>query len=69
MNIKLLTKIATGIIYSKILYGMEIWVSAPDYLIKTLQTTLMKAARVILGPRSYRWSNTKTLQEIGWLSL
>ena len=63
-----LTKIATGLIYSKMLYGMEIWGSAPDYLTKQINTTLMKAARVVAGIKSYRWSNNRTLQELGWLN-
>ena len=28
----------------------------------------MKAARVVAGNGSYRWSNLRTLQELGWLS-
>ena len=69
LDTKTLTKIANGIIYSKLLYGIEVWGAAPDYLTKKVQTTIMKAARTIVGTKSYRWSNNKTLQEIGWLSV
>ena len=61
--------IATGIFYSKLLYGMEVWDSAPLYLVKPLNTLLMKVARTITGPKSYKWSNQKNLEELDWLSV
>ena len=39
MDMKTLTKISTGLVSSKILYRIEIWGVAPDYLTKTIQTT------------------------------
>ena len=46
------------------LYG-----AAPDYLLRGLQVQQMTAARAVVGARSLRWSNLKTLNFIGWLNV
>ena len=68
LDINTLKKIGTGLIYSKMLYAIEVWGAAPKYLIKQVHNTLMKTARLLVGNKCMRWSNTKTLQELNWLS-
>ena len=46
---------ASGIYMSKLEYGAEVWSSARAYIIKSLQSTQLEAARTVLGPRSRQW--------------
>ena len=53
--------LANGIFMSKLEYGAEIWASAPEYILKNLQSIQLEAARTVLGPRTKRWSKTTLL--------
>ena len=61
--------LANGIIHSKLVYLINVWGGAQTYLIKMLQVQQLVAARIVCGPQSLRWSRSKTLKTIGWLSV
>ena len=65
----LIKKIAAGIFMSKIHYGMEMWVAAPFYLKKKMQSIHLTAARAVIGYKSYYWSTEKLLRAMGWLPI
>ena len=54
---------------SKLEYSVEVWSAAPAYILKTLQSLQLEAARMAIGPRSRQWSTTHLLKEISWLSI
>ena len=54
---------------SKLEYGAEVWASAPEYILKILQSIQLEAARTVLGPQTKRWSRTSLLAEMKWLSI
>ena len=66
---KQMRMLASGILMSKLEYGTEVWGSAPEYMLKTLQSTQLEAARTVLGPRTKRWSKTSLLKEMKWPSV
>ena len=61
--------LANGIFMSKLEYGAEVWASAPEYILKNLQSIQLEAARTVLGPQTRRWSKTSLLSEMKWLSI
>ena len=54
---------------SKLIYGIQVWGFAPNYLISKLQVLQNKAARAVLGPKSLKLNNTTLLKEMNWLPL
>ena len=61
--------LANGMFMSKLEYGAEIWASAPNYILKSLQSIQLEAARTVIGPESRRWSTTSLLKRMNWLSI
>ena len=61
--------VAAGIITSKLQYLLPLFGAAPDYLIRTLQVQQMAAARAVVGPMAFRWSNLQILNHLGWLNV
>ena len=61
--------IANGIVMSKIVYLINIWGGAQQYLINALQVQQLVAARAVCGPGCWRWSRAKLLNRTGWLSV
>ena len=61
--------VAAGIITAKLQYLLPLFGAAPDYLLRTLQVQQMAAARAVLGPRAFRWSNQRILAALGWLNV
>jgi hypothetical protein len=61
--------VAGGIIMSKLQYLLPLFGAAPDYLLRTLQVQQMAAARAVVGPKAFRWSNLKILSYLGWLNV
>jgi hypothetical protein len=66
---KILTNIANGIFHSKLLFGMEVWGPAPQYLLSKIQTLQLEACRIVNGPKSQRWTATRLLKSLGWISV
>jgi hypothetical protein len=68
-DIKTKKMVAAGIITSKLQYLLPLFGAAPDYLLRTLQVQQMAAARAVVGPRAFRWSNLRILSFLGWLNV
>jgi hypothetical protein len=62
-------KLANGIFASKLLYGIEAWGSAPNYLIQKIQAQQTKSMHIIHGYKSLKWNRTKLLKESKWLNM
>ena len=61
--------IANGIVMSKLVYLITIWGGAQQYLINALQIQQLVAARAVCGPGCWRWSRSKLLGRVGWMSV
>ena len=61
--------VANGLVLSKLVYLINIWGGAPQYLLKTLYVQQMHAARVVCGFQCWGWSNRRVLNKVGWLSI
>ena len=61
--------VAAGIITAKLQYLLPLFGAAPDYLLRTLQVQQMAAARAVVGPQAFRWSNKRILAYLGWLNV
>ena len=61
--------IANGIEMSKLVYLLTIWGGAQQYLINALQIQQLVAARAVCGPGCWRWSRSKLLGRVGWMSV
>ena len=61
--------VAGGIVISKLQYLLPLFGAAPNYLLHGLQVQQMAAARAVVGPKCYRWSNTRILNHLGWLNV
>lgn len=68
-DLKTRKMVAAGIITSKLMYLLPLFGAAPDYLLRTLQVQQMAAARAVVGPRAFRWSNHQILDYLGWLNV
>ena len=68
-DVKTRLMVATATVQSKLQYLMPLWGGAPSYLMKTLQTQQLNAARVVWGYSSYYWSTQKLLEKCGWKSI
>ena len=60
--------IANGIIISRIIYAIQCWGGASDYLVKILQVLQNKAARFVTKLDIFT-SQDKLLKQCGWLSV
>ena len=60
---------ATSIFMGKLNYAAELWGGAPAYLIKKIKSLQLEAARMVIGPKSFRWSTKQLLQKIDWMSI
>jgi hypothetical protein len=60
-------KIANGLFMSKLIYGIQVWGSAPEYLIQKLQVLQNNAARAVLGFRSLRQNQTTLMKNMDWI--
>ena len=54
---------------SQILYGATLWIGAPNYLKKKVQTIQLEACRMAIGHKAARWSTKKLLETMGWVSI
>ena len=61
--------VTNGIVLSKLVYLINLWGGAQQYLLKALYVQQMMAARVVCGFDSFHWSNKRVLVKIGWLSV
>ena len=70
-NSKLSTRlmIANGAVHSKLVYLITLWGNAQQYLLKAVQVQQLTAARTVCGLQSLRWSRTKLLRTVGWMSI
>ena len=68
-DLKTRKSVASGLIQSKLQYMLPLFGAAPDYLLRGLQVQQMAAARAVVGPRCYRWSNLRILSVLGWLNI
>ena len=60
---------ANGIFMSKLSYGAETWVGAPQYLIDKLQHLQLEAARICIGPKSRYYAKTTLLKTMNWIDV
>ena len=65
IDFQLAKMLANGIFTSKLSYGAELWLGAPKYIKKKIQSTQLEAARVTIGKKSQRWSTSQLLSEMG----
>ena len=68
-DVKTRLMVATATVQSKLQYLMPLWGGAPGYLMKTLQTQQLNAARIVWGYTSFFWSTEKLLGKCGWKSV
>ena len=68
-DLKTRKMVAGGLIQSKIQYLLPLFGAAPDYILRGLQVQQMVAARAVVGRQSFRWSNMKVLNTLGWLNI
>ena len=61
--------IANGAVHSKLVYLITLWGNAQQYLLNTLQVQQLAAARAVCGVQSMRWSRTRLLRTVGWMSI
>ena len=61
--------VAGGIVQSKLKYLFTLFGAAPAYLLLGLQVQQMAAARAVVGLQSRQWSNSRTLNFLGWLKI
>ena len=61
--------IANGVVMSKMVYLINLWGGAQQYLLKKLQVQQLTAARTVCGFVSFGWSKKKLLSRVGWLSV
>ena len=70
-NAKFQTRLAlaNGAFHSKLVYLINLWGGAQQYLLRALQRQQLIAARMVCGSQSVRWSRSKVLKTTGWLSV
>ena len=69
MSFKFARNFATAIFIGKLNYAAELWGGAPAYLHKKIQTLQLEAARMVIGPQSFRWSKKQLLAKMDWMSV
>ena len=60
--------IANSLINSRFIYAVQLYGSAPDYVLRILQVQQNRAARIVTR-QSYDTSTREVLRQIGWLSI
>ena len=65
---KILKQIAPATILGKIFYAIQLHGTLPDYLAHRIQTTIIQAAKITLGPGSWKLSTSSILKKLGWMS-
>ena len=65
---KTIKTICQSILLGKIYYAIQLYGSLPDFLARKIQTIILQAARLVLGPKSARLSTSKILCQVGWMS-
>ena len=68
-NYKLRKNLANGIFQSKLVYGIQVWGTAPKYLIQKIQVIQNNVARLTIGNKSKRWSQKHLMDEMNWLCI
>ena len=58
-----------GVFYSTLMYGACLWVGAPKYIKNIIQKIQLEACRTVFGFKSVRWSTSKLLTSMKWLSV
>ena len=61
--------VANGAVNSKLIYLITLWGNAQQYLLQALQVQQLTAARTVCGVQSVRWSRTRLLKRVGWMSV
>ena len=69
MSFNFAKNFSTAIFIGKLNFATELWGGAPNYLCKKLQSLQLEMARMVIGPKSFRWSTNKLLSTMGWLSI
>ena len=70
VRLRLMKQLTNGLFASKVNYGSELWIGAPNYLKKKkIQSLQLEACRITIGPKSIRWSTNKLLKEMNWTSI
>lgn len=62
-------QLANGLIMSRVEYAIALWGTAPKTLTDPIQKLINKAARIVLGPISFRWSIDRLMREMGWMKI
>ena len=65
---KTIKTICQSILLGKIYYAIQLYGSLPDFLARKIQTIILQAARLVLGPKSARLSTSKILCQVGQMS-
>ena len=66
---QMLMKLANGLYMSKLLYGSELWLGAPAYMLKTIQKNMNAAARLVLGFKYLKMSVSQLMANMKWNNL
>ena len=61
--------VAKGAVQSRLVYLITLWGGTQQYLLKALQTQQLTAARTVCGYQSWRWSRSRLLRRVGWMSI
>ena len=61
--------IANGAFHSKLVYLITLWGISQQYLLNALQVQQSTAARTVCGAQSWRWSRSRLLKRVGWMSI
>ena len=66
---KFAKNLANAIFMGKLYYAAELWGGAPNFVKKKFQHLQLEMARTVLGPKSWRWSKSHLLREMGWMEI
>ena len=69
VSTKLMMQLTNGLFASKINFGAELWIGAPLYLRKKIQSLQLQACRITLGHHTMRWSTKQLLDGMKWNSV
>ena len=68
-SFEVMRQFANGIFMSKLSYGAETWVGAPQFLVSKLQHLQLEAARICNGPKSRYWNKSTLLKSMNWIDV
>lgn len=66
---KSLKMIATSLIQSILIYGIQLWITAPKFAIKKIQVLQHNIARIICGKQMRRSTNEEVMKKMGWFNI